>query len=190
MALSNWDTFAMNEKGEPCKGEFVSPLGVRVAIYKNRVYVYDEVAWQESMICHNKPCVMEIFKSEMNYKDVYIISDFIDNAVYLAVFSYTEPLTGMVGCGVYGFDEEGEYVGVREKHIDFLKDFLNTERDYYQIPNVFSKLSLRKGKRFNQGDMFFHDKIGTDKHCSVPGKAEEPILMKILKQKKGDENVS
>ncbi len=190
MALSNWDTFAMNEKGEPCKGEFISPLGVRVTIYKNWVYVYDEVAWQENIKCHQKPCVMEIFKSEMQYKDVVIVSDFIDNTIYLAVFSYTEPLTGMVGVGSYGFDDDGKYVGVTKTHLRKLKDFLETETNYFSIPVELKELSLKDGNRFNQGDMFFHEKLGIDKQCSVPGKAEEPILMKMLKPKGEDENVS
>lgn len=184
MALSNWDTFAMNEKGEPCKGEFVSPLGVCVAIYKNWIYVRDEVAWKEGGH-HIKPTVMEVFRSELEYKDISIVSDFIDNSVFVAVWigwEHKGTLKGMVGCGVCGFDEEGEYVGVTEKHIDVLKDFLNTERDYFQIPSVLSKLSLGKGKRFNQGDMYFHEKLGTDKQCSVPRKAEEPFLTIMLKE--------
>lgn len=39
MALSNWDTMSMDEKGKTLSGEFVSPLGVKVEFYKNWIYV-------------------------------------------------------------------------------------------------------------------------------------------------------
>ena len=47
MALSNWDTFAVDEKGEPTDGRFTSALGVEVEIYKNWLYVRDEQAWRD-----------------------------------------------------------------------------------------------------------------------------------------------
>ena len=47
MALSNWATFSINEKGEACGGEFVSPQGVEVEIYKSWFYVRDKGAWRK-----------------------------------------------------------------------------------------------------------------------------------------------
>ena len=189
IALSNWDTLSFNEKGEPVGGIFRSPMGVDVEIYKNWIYIKDKAAWQKG--AYAEPFIMEIWKSELCYKDVHVVSDFVENSIFVAAWSgwmHENTLKGMVGCGVYGFDSNGEYVGVTRTHLSYLKLFLESkypfkERIYFIIPNSLKDIELENGKRFNQGDMFFHKEIGTNTQCSTIGKAEEPVMMKILKSK-------
>ena len=84
MALSNWDIFAMNHKGEPCNGKFISPSGIEVGIYKIWIYVRDK----ECGDC-NRPnnTVMQIYESRLSYKDVQIVSIFKNYTLYMAVWS-------------------------------------------------------------------------------------------------------
>lgn len=184
MALSNWDTFAMNEKGEPCK-EFKSPLGVEVEIYKNWIYIRDEAGWQEGGQ-FIKPTIMEIHSSIVRYKDVTIISKSEYGTVYIVAwsgYSHKNDLKGMTGIGTYGF-RGNKYVGVTDLQLKRLKKFLNKEQKvgWYDIPKEFKDMDFNKGKRFNQGDMFFHEQLGTDKSCSEVGRAKEPILSKALRK--------
>src|SRR5271154_4408257 len=72
MALSNWDTLAVDEKGEPCSGSFVSPLGIEIEIYKNWLYVRDAKAWVESDHCFTNDTIMQIENGKLRYKDVEI----------------------------------------------------------------------------------------------------------------------
>lgn len=70
MALSNWDTLAVDEAGEPTNGVFASPLGVTVEIYKNWLYVRDPRGWQEGAF--TEPTVMQVDSGHLIYKDVQI----------------------------------------------------------------------------------------------------------------------
>lgn len=89
----------------------------------------------------------------------------------------------MVGIGTSGYSSKGGYVGVTEKQINRLKKFINSKTTVYaiQIPEILKNIDLTKGKRYNQGDMFFHNNLGVDKNCSVVGRAEEPFITKLTK---------
>lgn len=140
MALSNWDTFALNEKGEPISGLFVSPLGVEVEIYKNWVYIRDEKAWTEDCGFTNNT-VMHIDSGDFRYKDVCVLAiRGPQHGVCVAAYHNNwndKILTGMVGIGCYGFNETDEWVGVTEDSVKFLREeFLRkTYREQYDLPN-------------------------------------------------------
>jgi hypothetical protein len=188
MALSNWDTFALNEKGEPCSGVFKSPEGVVLEIYKNWLYLKDEKVWNKS--CDRpSPCIMQMYNSRLGFKDISVVSEFVGHSIYVAVWSGYEyendnTITGMVGIGTRGFSSDKGYVGVAEKQILRLRKFLNAKTTVYafQIPEALKNIDLNKGKRFNQGDMFFHKNLETDLQCSKPGSAEEPMILKMIKE--------
>lgn len=143
MSLSNWSTFAVDQSGEPTNGVFRSPLGVIVEFYKDWLFVRDEVAWQDGSR-FQKPTVMQIEQGIVRYKDVTILArrgpeDGIfapdqvrveprlgrpQDGVYAAVWwrSYNPyQLTGMVGCGVYAYDEAGDFVGVERASVKWLQ---------------------------------------------------------------------
>jgi len=153
MALSNWDTLAVDETGESTNGVFVSPLGVSVEFYKNWLYVRDRKGWQEGGR-FVEPTVMQVDHGSLSYKDVSICAvRGPQNGVYAVVEStiYPPSLTGdcskckakakshwhekgcpdfvdtkylvMVGCGVYGYSGE-DWVGVDDESKKFLVDWI------------------------------------------------------------------
>lgn len=144
MALSNWDTLALNEKGESTNGVFTSPLGVTVEIYKNWLYVRDPKAWQEGG-SYVHPVVMEVQKGSFHYKDVQIEAiRGPKNGIYCVVSctryqdqpkatpedpkpAYVPPIvTAMVGIGCYGYGGEygDEWIGIDDTEKDFLAGWL------------------------------------------------------------------
>lgn len=124
MALSNWDTLAVNEKGESIGGSFKSPGGVTVEFYKNWLYVRDPKAWDKSS-GYTKPTIMQVNSGDFSYKDIHIMAvRGPKGGIYAAVWTskyqeqskekgapYIPPIvTGMVGIGCYGFLNEVDLV--------------------------------------------------------------------------------
>jgi len=139
MALSNWDTFAVNEKGESVDGSFVSPHAVVVDIYKNWLYVSDEKAWEEGG-GFVRPVVMEIQEGHIRYKDMHIYAvRGPQQGIYCAVWipryvvkrvTGKDKILAVFGCGVYGYEEDGEFVGVKQESLEFLKNMIKSLCDF------------------------------------------------------------
>lgn len=131
MALSNWDTLAVDLKGEAQAGFFVSPCGVRVEIYKNWVYIHDPKAWRKGgQFCED--VVIELQHGDLHYMDVEIRAvRGPQNGIYVACWHIDwhvedkkpAEYTGMVGCGVYGFEGE-DWVGVTPDSVEFLQKWI------------------------------------------------------------------
>lgn len=45
VALSNWDTLAIDHNNNSINGVIKSKMGVTVRIYKNWLYIEDNIAW-------------------------------------------------------------------------------------------------------------------------------------------------
>lgn len=231
MALSNWDTLAVNEKGEPTNGVFTSPLGVSVSIYKNWLYISDKTAWREG--CgYVEHTVMEIMEGSIRYMDVHIEAKRgPQNGVYAVVwvegykyaprdestdhklvedaFDQTKyPDRGMVGCGVYGFENEsGDWVGVKLSSLMWFRETMADQHEeviawasggdedgkghpivsmvhkWSNIPDWARAMGFGEAVRFNQGDAFFAEKGSIDPNIGTkPGEAVEPALMQAIKQ--------
>jgi hypothetical protein len=254
MALSNWDTLAVDENGESTNGVFISKLGVSVEFYKNWLYVRDEKAWQDGGRFVS-PTVMQIEEGTLSYKDVNIVARRgPQNGVYAVIQTTIYPPTitedcskckvkakayrheascpdfvdtkyvVMVGCGVYGYSGE-EWVGVTDDSKKFLIDWTQgsekievplprlmfnklfsddqiraalalkgqvvsrftdenvfVESDSHHFEDHIRKLDLSKALRFNQGDAYFANKVGTDIPATPPGTAQEPWLTQALKK--------
>lgn len=254
MALSNWDTLAVNQTGESTNGVFVSPLGVSVEFYKNWLYVRDKQGWNKGGR-FVEPTVMQVEHGVLHYKDVSITAiRGPQNGVYAVVQSTVYPphLTEdcakckakakayrheqncpdfvdtkyfvMVGCGVYGYSGE-DWVGVDDESKKFLVDWIQkSEQEEFPVPRqLVNKLAtegdirahfaskgqrvtriteenvyiayeshlfedhvrgvdLSKALRFNQGDAYFANKLGTDIPATEPGTAEEPWMTQMLKK--------
>lgn len=214
MALSNWDTLAVDLNGKPQSGTFISPGGVEVRIYKNWIYVSDPAAWREggSFVDHT---VMEIQHGSLQYHDVHIEAIRGLAGIYVACWHINwgkeekeTVYTGMIGCGVYGFEGE-EWVGVLPENVEFLQKWISHQErtfteDYiegltkvdsafdaqsmresfhYDFPDEIAKVSLDQATRFNQGDMYFADRLGQSKAPvgdTKPGEAGQPTIMKII----------
>lgn len=135
MALSNWDTLALNEKGQSISGVFRSPLGIEVEFYKNWLYVRDEKGWSDGAFM--RPTVMEVQEGDIRYKDVEILAfRGPQNGIYAVIWSGSEfekTLQGMIGCGVYGFEDGDEthdpdYIGVLPASIEWFRTKLRETR--------------------------------------------------------------
>jgi len=181
MALSNYDSLVMNHKGEPCKGEYVSPLGIEVKVYKDWLYVEDNFSWRKG-VYFAEPTVMEINSGVLTYKDVNIIcvqreSKHCDTVTCFCIWNgweHRDTLTGIVGACQFG--------NIQPDVINVLQSFLNDEHSVsmIDIPEIFKNFDLSVSKRFKQGDMYFHDKIGTDIQCTVPGEAKGSMFGQLL----------
>jgi hypothetical protein len=91
MALSNWDTLAVDENSKSTNGVFESALGVTVEIYKNWLYVRDPKAWQEGG-AFVEPTIMEVHDGSFRYKDVQIVAKRgPKTGVYAVVWTQTFP---------------------------------------------------------------------------------------------------
>jgi hypothetical protein len=192
MALSNWDTLAVNEKKESTNGVFQTPLGVKVEIYKNWLYVHDKAIAKE-----NDPyvddVVMEIQEGELTYRDLHVKAIRGPNDGIYAVCWFhqyenkkkPDRFEFMLGTGIYGFDDKENWVGVTQFNINVLISLFKTwtEEDGYRFKDVdpFAK----NPRRFNQGDAFFNDNL-EDAYIppTPPGEAEEPVLLQALKGQK------
>jgi hypothetical protein len=209
MALSNYDTLVIDEKGKSINGVFVSPLGVRVEFYKNWLYVQDERAWQAGG-AHVKPTVMEVREGDIKYKDVQILAfRGPQNGIYAVVWNWDhkkDVTSGMIGCGVYAYSGK-KFVGVRKQSARWLRKKLNETYTYsmlmpvlskrkgttydmkqkdctaplYDVPKEFQGKGLEQGLRFNQGDAYFARASGRSTPASKCGEPSTPILTQMLK---------
>lgn len=175
MALSNWDTMAFNEKGQPSNGIFTSKLGVRVEFYKNWLYVHDEKAWEDGG-AFVRDTVMNVQLGDLQYKDVHITAvRGPQEGIFAVVYSgYGKDAVGMLGCGVYGYHDM-EWCGVTPKTIEWWAEHMGDFDSPFEV-------DLKKGLRFNQGDAYFAEKLGEDAPL-IPtraGEAEEPLMTQII----------
>lgn len=194
MALSNWDTFVVDEQGKPCRGRLVSFAGVEVEFYKNWLYIRDEKAWDEKD-GWAKPYVAEIQQGEVHYKDVQITAiRGPKNGVYAVIESTgnypteEERKAGkkpdrriLIGVACYGFGDNDEWVGVQPADIAFLKEWVHglAEDSFPRFVDEVRAIPLDAGLRFNQGDAFFADHLGDDIPATKPGEAETPVMGRI-----------
>ena len=188
MALSNWDTLCFNHKGKICSGDFMSPMGVNVVAYKNWLYVRDKKSWRKGT--YAEPIVMEVNSGELCYMDINIRCEFqssIDDIsedysrILFAIwsgFESSDDFTGIIGVACFA--------DMNKQDIEALQIFLN-KADYYVnegIPERFKNIDLSKGKRYNQGDAYFHDVLGMDRQCTPVGESKDTVFSQIFNSNK------
>jgi len=116
MALSNWDSMAVNAKGEPTNGVFVSKMGVTVEIYKNWLYLRDPDAWREGGP-YVEATVAQIDNGSFQYKDVHIAAKRgPKGGVYCVVTSNRYDYAPPRGCKHCGKKSEPGKKGKKEFH--------------------------------------------------------------------------
>ena len=165
MALSNWDTLAVNEKGESTNGVFVSPQGVSVEIYKNQLWV--NLGDRKDQITFDQ--------GDMAIRDTSIS---VKRGPQEGVFCITyapqyKPTQAMVGCGVYGYtvqdkpseEWEAEFVGVTEESVKFLQDMI--------LEKLFTEEQARKDV-----DYFL---IQMPPHMQISDKEKDKKVQELLK---------
>lgn len=181
MALSNWDTLAVDENGAATKGVLESPMGVVVEFYKNWIYVSDKKAWREGGgFC--KPVVAQVNAGHLDYQDVHIVAKRgPQNGIYAAVWVGWKDIKAMVGIGCYGYDDDSEWVGVQPESIQFLEDMIKSEDENHYVDDKLRSIKFDKALRFNQGDAYFAKHVDHAPPATVPGAAQEPVLTQLLK---------
>lgn len=167
MALSNWDTFAMNEKSKSCEAIFKSPRGVVVKAYKNWLHIEDGTSHQNNNNISTS-VIMTMYSGEITFRDTNIICSFQEdendedmNRTLFCIWNpdYETKITKGI-CGICQFGD------INHESIDCLQKFLaSTDYINFGIPNEFINLDLSKGRKYNQGDMFFHKELDTELHC-------------------------
>lgn len=200
MALSDWDTLAINQKGEPTNGVIgPSPGGVTVEIYKNWLYVRDPAGWTEKgSFC--EPTVMQVNSGVLRYKDVEIAAvRGPKNGIYCVVQweDYkAKTFDAMYGIGCCGYvysdppcgDHPDEvrcggcppphWAGVEAAEVEFLKQQVSKWEEDYAINK--SPETWDRAIRFNQGDAYFADKLGSDLVASAPGEGNNPLMETLI----------
>lgn len=209
MALSNYDSFALDEQGRSTCGSITSALDIEVELYKTWLYIHDPKAWQEGS-SFTKSIVMRIQEGELTYKDTRIKARRgPKQGVYFVVETGNETNRKiMIGIGCYGYVGD-RFVGVDQAEIAFLRTWLNEWEDdrpmmhemgleltleeeaqrtakdadwfkHYTFPTWIRQIDLDRGKRFNQGDAYFADRLGTDTPATEPGKALPTMMSRLV----------
>jgi len=197
MALSNWDTLCFNHKGEVCEGKFTSPMGIIVEVYKNWLHIKDEYAHRENPHVMSKPVIAKIETGELRYMDVSIKCEFQSNFDDSSddPEDWHSDCNRILYCIWNSYDGEPDFTGIcgvacmadmDSNDIEALKIFLqDKDKDIYSnIPKRFKNIDLSKGKRYNQGDAYFHDVLGTDRQCTPVGESKDTIFSQIFNNNK------
>jgi hypothetical protein len=166
MALSNWDTMLLDQKGKPLPGSWTSPKGIKVEVYKNWVHIHDEKAWVEDGASYMKPIVMRMESGQIHYKDVEIlVLRGPQNGAFLVAWSdiYSKDykkhkVVGCIGCGVYGFSGD-RYTGVTRTALKwFMKELNKTTIDHDTMySSDFIKGKWKKTKEIFKVVRAIHD---------------------------------
>lgn len=186
MALSDWDTLALNENNENCGGVFHSEAGAEIELYKNWLYVRSEAMWQEG--CgFQKPTIAAINSGDLQLGHLHIIAiRGPKDGIYFCVSEshYPKPDRFMVGIGACGWDmrafeerEELHWLGIEQSEIDFLKKWLAQ----VDTPETAASLDWGLAQRFNQGDQFFAGAFGISVPQSEVGKSDNPLIEDVIK---------
>jgi hypothetical protein len=197
MALSNWDTMAINKNGKPIAGRFTTPSGVTLEIYKNWAHILDTKAWTKEDSHFVEPVIMTIQNGYLTYKDLEIYAERgPQNGIYVLAFwkdyvgdgpkgmdNIRMIWGGMAAIGCYGFEGE-DWVGVQKRSIDFLKLIIKkAKKEYILEKEMFSDIDFGNAIRYCQGDGYFAE-AGVIDHMvgTKVGEADTPILLKALRE--------
>jgi len=176
VALSNWDTWAMDSDGKSTNGVFADG-DVSIIIYKNWLYVEDKSAWEEGKR-YVEPVVMEINSGELTYKGIEIRAIRGPKQGIYCLVNNREGF--MLGIGCYGYVGE-DFIGVTEAEIEHLKRWVLAEDIFYgDLEEKLKGIDFMSGGRFNQGDAYFADKLGEGIPNTAPGNSKEPIVTMML----------
>jgi hypothetical protein len=190
MALSNWDTFAIDHKGKAMTKDFISPLGIRVGVRKSWLYVESEKLWQKGgNYCEH--VISTINEGNLGIADINIrakrLSDDTEGIVAIVWCGYVgqRGFRAMATIGCYGY-KGNEFIGVTGEQKGELLELFD-ELDKNCDLNADKLVCMRnaiidpKSKRYNQGDRYFADKLKVNIPTTKVGQANEPVLGQMLK---------
>lgn len=179
MALSNWDTLAIDHNNKPINGSIKSKRGVEVEIYKNWIWIRDKTETHE------------IYSADLIYKDVVIHAERgPQNGIYCIVGTPVWPaendkLNLMVGIGCYGFNDD-RWIGVCKESVNHLARIIRENASSYLLnayEEILSNIDLEQAQRYNQGDKYIADNLNINTPTSKVGEADNTIVIQMLKRK-------
>lgn len=192
MAMSNWDTLAIDLDGKSNDGCLNAPCGFGVEIYKNWLYLRHPQMWHAGC-SFVAPTIIEMSHGEIKICNTTIIAKRGDTkqSVMVAAFhtAYAEQVkgetykpptyTGMVGIGCYGYKGD-EWVGVERAEVDELASWLEALRADHDLP--MAPPDVYAASRFNQGDAYFAERTGVGAllQATAPGEAHPTIMSQLL----------
>jgi len=204
MALSNWDTMAWDTDGKPCAGTTIFQNKIRVSIYKNWLHIEDlRKKYQKVSSTVNSGDFSFHVPGTRDWVDVKARRG-PQESVYVYIEythcwnkgkKYNFDKLRFFGIGCYGYDSE-VWVGVKPETEIYFKDWLYRGHKFEQLdfgeggkitgshtergPIAYDLPTLETGMRYNQGDGFFADEIGTDGQITKAGEAKGTIFMRML----------
>lgn len=197
MALSNWDTLAFGPDGASSDGNFAQEKepDIVLRIYKNWVYVEHPRMWVAGGQ-YVEPTIASISHGEISLASFRIEAARDDDQQSIFVWAqevliepaYRQRFFAGIGC--YGFGDGGKWLGVTPRTLEsfwtWMETHLASEGEDSDYAAWLKTCRAAKPARFNQGDRYFAENLGTPLSATEPGKAEEPVLMQAFAEKKED----
>ena len=158
----------------------------QVEIYKNYLHVGSPTRWNDSggyiepYLMHIEEGEISLGLSSLQIKAVRGPQNGVFALVYKTDYEEIDSkrwtvYRGQLLAGVYGFDDDAEWIGVSDESMDFLKKWLSNE-----MAEPFSAIDLSRAVRFNQGDAFFAAEFDTQTPTSAPGEAEATLFSHLI----------
>lgn len=182
MALSNWDTIAWDEKGEPCLGSMECPDGSSIEIRKNWAHISDPKAFRSEGSPFTADVIIQIWHGSFQYRRLCAFAKRgpQESVFLVAIYQEYEPkvLKELFAIGAYGYSGN-KWTGIKPTTIDEYKLWLRQlgnedEIDAAMLPE------LKPGLRYNQGDAYFANHLGEAVPGTPPGEAKDTILSQML----------
>lgn len=178
MALSNWDTLAVDHTGAPlAEASFRAADGTSVRFYKNWLYVGSEALWRPG--CgFDCPTIERIDEGVRSIGALTIrAARGPRDGVYALVHERRAGgvIRAMAGCACDGYQGEA-WVGIGAAEVEALARLLAAQPE----PSL-RRIDLSRARRTNQGDALIAGRFGVPTPDSAAGQAEEPLLSDLLR---------
>lgn len=183
MALSNWDSCAINTEGKPISAIFTYE-NITVELYKNWIYVFEK---------GKEKHIASIQSGDLIIGDVHIYAiRGPQEGIYATIWSgqeYNNTIDGVLMIGVYGFENE-KWVGIKESSLKWFKNKLNLineehdEFDYNVPEKIRESFKIENMLHYNQGDAFFANAFNVEIPAFEVGKVEKPLILQGLGEEK------
>lgn len=104
MALSNWDTLAIDRNGKSCVGKTNFKTGINIEIYKNWVYLFSKKNWSDET-GFGKPYIGSINEGEGSILGInYNAKRGLQSGIYIFVTKWQNKVKKyFAGIGCYGY---------------------------------------------------------------------------------------
>jgi hypothetical protein len=179
LALSNWDTAAWDQDGNPMEGKLTVGQ-VSIEIYKNWIYVRDSECWKDGLHSFGHNAVMEIQFGDITYRGFRIRAiRGPQNSIMAAVeygYKSDKEYQAMFAIGGYGYSRD-VFVGIQQKTIEKFR----TAKYFQDEGIVFPEFKALR--RYNQGDAFISRAMfgtGPKEVCTEVGQQKPTIMEQAL----------